>query len=271
MENGDTSLEPQARTRRHKRPSPTDANSDASKLLKKCRKSDTSKFHVEIPKYYYGYVNEQIESIEGGDSLSVDDSAGSVAQDGKKLSSTSTGQEQAAVAEQAKEGTALDEKNISAKKHDEFISALEKYGSYPSGAWNAMASDLGWAVDKVKVYAYKYFKTLATRHGNTKRSCDSLCFGKNGAKNVSNTGGKVSTSWSVHELILLDALMVKYCKDSSCLDAEGNRSERTNNAYSDRNRTPWEQIAANLPGKTALACREKGTSRLSNFGLTTLM
>ena len=54
-----------------------------------------------------------------------------------------------------------------AEEHNRFVAAFEKHGSSIQ-AWPAMASELGWMVEGVKVYAYSYFRALVRdRNSNT--------------------------------------------------------------------------------------------------------
>lgn len=162
------------------------------------------------------------------------------------------------------------------KEHNLFIAALEKHGSSSVGAWPAMASELGWTVEDVKVYAYSYFKRLVVRNGSAKKhgtSATRLADNEDGSINekkkarlstsatTKDEKAKSSSSWSFHELILLDSLMVKHCQDLSCLDVY-QKTEEEEGARFVRRRTVWESIAAQFPGKTAVSCNEKGVSRL---------
>mmetsp|Transcript_21285 Transcript_21285/g.45478 ORF Transcript_21285/g.45478 Transcript_21285/m.45478 type:complete len:235 (+) Transcript_21285:103-807(+) len=163
-----------------------------------------------------------------------------------------------------RDGTPLDEKNAQNDVHGRFVSALERHGS-SAGAWRVMASELEWTVEDVKLYAYSYFKSLV-RARNAKRCLAAENdVGQNEKKKGSPSsksadGITVSPSWSFHELILLDSLMVKYCQDLSCLD--GNEEIEDESSHFVRQATVWENIAAQFPGKTSASCKQKGKSRL---------
>ena len=135
-------------------------------------------------------------------------------------------------------------------KHTEFISALEKHGS-SERAFHKIAEELDWTVEDTKVYAYSYFKAL-TRERSSKIY--------RGIGSSTNKEEKetiltdITDNWSFHEHILLDALMVKHCKDSSCLNDEKGNSET------------WERIAYQLPGRTAQQCKIEGIKRLQSYG-----
>ena len=135
-------------------------------------------------------------------------------------------------------------------KHTEFISALEKHGS-SERAFHEIAEELDWTVEDTKVYAYSYFEAL-TRERSSKIY--------RGIGSSTNKEEKetiltdITDNWSFHEHILLDALMVKHCKDSSCLNDEKGNSET------------WERIAYQLPGRTAQQCKIEGIKRLQSYG-----
>lgn len=138
--------------------------------------------------------------------------------------------------------------NNRANQHKKFITSLEKHGSAAGSehgtlAWHAMAIDLDWSVEEVKIYAYNYFKILAKATDST------------GMKPPSSSSS--SSSWSFEEKVVFDSLMLKYAKDlkRSCGD------QCNTNYFSQP--TVWEKIAASLPGKSAHECRKMGALRLS--------
>ncbi|KAL7479216.1 hypothetical protein ACHAW6_004958 [Cyclotella cf. meneghiniana] len=148
-------------------------------------------------------------------------------------------------------------------QHNVFISALEKYGSNAgseesTAAWHAMATALKWSLKDVKVYAYSYFKSLT--EGNLEAG---------GSENIDVKGtaagavGGIQSSWTRDELVLLDSLMLKYCKCRN--DFKNVHGDRNSSGSSYLIRTPsaWENIAARLPRKTSKECYEMGTSRFS--------
>ncbi len=170
------------------------------------------------------------------------------------------------------------------QQHNNFVSGLEKYGSAAGSepgtlAWHAMAMDLGWTLEEVKIYAYSYFKFLTNR--NEKRyyvnkqkgpsvSHDGagqvqLSQPKHGGAKDNSTG----TSWTFGEKVLLDSLLLKYASELPLDDSD---SESENLCQSHDNRTPsrgyfvkisvWDKISANIPDKNTEECREMGLQRL---------
>lgn len=261
----------QGRTRRRKRSGSIGANNQNK--IKCTTQNDHSTFDVEIPNYYNGNSFPRIsENIRVGDQkrLSAGVSNGDAAGDEKFPGENKSEHKRKVIprmSEQAgtqAKGDEHDEihldKNKHVEVHDKFIAALETHGS-SAGSWYAMASELEWTVEDVKVYAYSYFKALV--QDRNVKNYDSLLI-ENGGQNKkialpSTTDGTIS-SWSFHELILLDSLMVKYCKELSCLDVK-QRSKEDSTRFI-RQISVWEKIASQFPGKTALVCKERGISRL---------
>lgn len=134
--------------------------------------------------------------------------------------------------------------------HAEFISALEKHGS-SERAFHKIAEEMDWTVEDTKVYAYSYFKAL-TRERSSKIYKGIECSTNKEEKETILTD--ITDNWSFHEHILLDALMVKHCKDSSCLE-EGSLET-------------WDRIAYKLPGRTAQQCRTEAMRRLQSIQST---
>lgn len=139
------------------------------------------------------------------------------------------------------------------KNHKEFIAALERYGSKSGSedgtlAWHAMASALKWPMKDVKVHAYSYFKALTegTIQSNNSR--------RNEVNKQAAIEMKAShtISWTSHELVLLDTLMLKYCS-----------SWNMNIRETPESISSWEKVAANFPGKTPDDCYQMGLSRAS--------
>jgi hypothetical protein len=135
-------------------------------------------------------------------------------------------------------------------QHKQFIAALEKYGSNAGSesgtlAWHAMAEELQWPVEDIKVYAWSYFKALTEGR----------------IQPWDSTTGPIKyankSSWTCEELVLLDSLMLKY---SRCL-ADGDDSSK-GGSHLIRNSYDWEKIAANLPGKTCQDCFDMGYTRV---------
>lgn len=256
---------------------------------------------------------------------------------------------------EAGEGIPLEKNNDSTEtldeKHNKFVAALEKHG-YSAQAWHAMAFELGWSVEDVKVYAYSYFKSLVRARGAkihnrlpvgndrssvqsenenkkaplsppkasttameaatitkeaiitnkttitkmstpTKTASTAKVSSRANAETIKadviitsaskaatptteadtiissatkaakiKGGTNVSSVWPFDELVLLDSLMVKHCQDVSCLGLTQERGGAESSNRFVRQRTVWEKIAARIPGKTARACKEKGTSLL---------
>jgi len=132
--------------------------------------------------------------------------------------------------------------------HTKFISALEKYGS-SERAFHKIAKELDWTVEDTKVYSYSYFKALIRERKN--KIYKGICGSTNKEEKETISTDIDTENWSFHEHILLDTLMVKHCKDSSCLEEKGGSSE-------------WERIAYQLPGRTAQQCKIEGIRRLQS-------
>ncbi|KAL9183910.1 hypothetical protein ACHAXT_004766 [Thalassiosira profunda] len=220
------------RARRRRRSS---VSVDAASTSKRPARRSSVEFDVEIPDCYSALSHDvghrQQRDIDGGDRKTGpagEENIGSGGSDGDETSS----RKQAAA--HHKEGASEDTPE---SKRQHFIASLEKHG-YSAGAWDAMASELKWTAEDVKVHAYSYFQELV--RGRTK---DTMPVENEGQRDEG------ATSWSFHELILLDSLMLKYCND---LSAAERSSKVAKDISSDSNRsTVWEKIAAKLPGKTA--------------------
>ena len=134
--------------------------------------------------------------------------------------------------------------------HTKFISALERHGS-SERAFHKIAEELDWSIEDTKVYAYSYFKALIReRKIKIYKGVGSSINAQN-KETTASTASADTDNWSFHEHILLDALMVKHCKDSSCLK-EGNSET-------------WERIAYQLPGRTAQQCKTEAMRRLQSI------
>ena len=153
------------------------------------------------------------------------------------------------------QGAEVKAEDPKSKRHKDFINALERYGS-SDRAWDKISYHLKWTVKDVKVYAYSYFKSLIKdRTVNIYEKMDLSIIAN--AQGFNNSTSSKATSdedttedeWTFHELILLDSLMVKYCKNISCL------AEEMNNGT-------WEKIASQLPGRSAHTCKKEGIKRL---------
>ena len=147
-------------------------------------------------------------------------------------------------------------------ERDEFVAALKKHGS-SAGAWYAMSSELEWTVEYVKVYAYSYFKELVRERNQ--ETCHGLLVENDGVGNekkahLSAPTDNAISSWSFHELVLLDTLMVKHCKDLSCLNVR--QESEGESSHFVRQRTVWERIAAQFAGRTMVECKKQGILRL---------
>mmetsp|Transcript_24226 Transcript_24226/g.52256 ORF Transcript_24226/g.52256 Transcript_24226/m.52256 type:complete len:293 (+) Transcript_24226:187-1065(+) len=275
------SRRPQGRTRRQKR---SRGGANNNQCIDQNKRS-TFRFDVEIPNYYnvssettnISAVEQTVDHVTEEGSHSTGDSGNEV-HDSTKNASQTTVKDAAGDERESKEDhqpkvplstsehghdMATPEKDPKPKMHNQFIAALEKHGS-SAGAWHAIASEMKWKIDDVKVYAYSYFKALV-RDRNMKNH-DGL-IENGGQKETSNSkmsstsDGKNQQSWSFHELVLLDSLMVKYCKDLSCLDVK-QRSEHDESSCLIRQRSVWEKVASQFPGKTAHACKKEGIARL---------
>ena len=255
----------------------------------------TFRFDVDIPNHYNNTVDpatqrQQLNDVNGiNDQDSTDGSE--VAADTIKSSYDShNNEENRPLTQKGEDDTKeIEDAEKQTKMHNDFISALEKYGTSAEGAWKSMASDLNWTEEEVKVYAYSYFKSLVQ---DRKSKLYDKLFIKNdeaGQKDYENDRKKKkkrkadkrgndkdkATSWSFHELVLLDSLMVKYCTDLNCLDVKNNNNSNkiaaaddaddegsSSSAYWIRQRTVWEKIASQFPGKSAIQCKKVGFARL---------
>ena len=254
----------------------------------------TFRFDVDIPNHYNNTVDPATQRRQLNDVNGINDqdsTAGSeVAADTIKSSYDSHNNEENKPQTQKGEDDTKEKEDAEkqTKMHNDFISALEKYGTSAEGAWKSMAFDLNWTEEEVKVYAYSYFKSLVQDRKATlydKRLVKNDEGGrkdyekdqkKKKKKKVDKGNDKDKTSsWSFHELVLLDSLMVKYCTDLNCLDVKKNNNSNNNNkttaddekkernsAYWIRHRTVWEKIASQFPGKSAIACKKEGFARL---------
>jgi len=137
--------------------------------------------------------------------------------------------------------------------HTKFISALEKHGS-SERAFHKIAEEMDWSIEDTKVYAYSYFKALTRERSSKMYKGTGSTTNKEKKETTTSTATTDTDNWSFHEHILLDALMVKHCKDSSCLE-EGSLET-------------WDRIAYKLPGRTAQQCKVEGMRRLQSYGTT---
>ena len=169
------------------------------------------------------------------------------------------------------QGAEVEAEDPKSKRHKDFINALERYGS-SDRAWDKISYQLKWTVKDVKVYAYSYFKSLIKeRTANIYERMD-LSIIANDAQGMKRKNNSISdktttdedttedSEWSFHELILLDSLMVKYCKNISCLEV--NNEQNSNLMTEERNNGTWEKIASQLPGRAAHTCKKEGIKRL---------
>ncbi|KAL3804695.1 hypothetical protein HJC23_008510 [Cyclotella cryptica] len=238
-----------------------DARTDAKVGSRASRGRPDFRFKVRIPSYY-----EEIPEV-GKDSFSCNEAI------------TEDALNETKGEEHGKAGTsectntipdgsaALDDYAERAKHHKDFISALEKYGSNAGSeegtvAWHAMAKELKWHIKDVKVYAYSYFKALT--EGNLQAG------GSNNSDtedNATHEASGIQSSWTRDELILLDSLMLKYCKSLNDLNHVHGDRNSSGSSYLIRNPSAWENIAANLPGKTSKECYEMGTLRLRTLDI----
>lgn len=135
--------------------------------------------------------------------------------------------------------------------HSKFVASLERHGSSAGLAWHSMAEDLKWTVDEVKLYAYSYFKALIADRT---------------AENHETASPDPDPSWSFHELVLLDSLMLKYSKnfiDAKRMNSVHGAPDKENNDvdYIEPN-SVWERIASYIPDKTPVECKKRGLPQL---------
>lgn len=287
---------PQGRERRRKRPgpSPRGGNGQNNQNKRQINQGDRSDFHfsVEIPQHYKIVKRDASASgiseslLADGPSVGLDaDTNNNTHQPMKEDAGEDTKlpagnksdnlPEEFSSSKQPEtraKGEGGNEEDTKSAKHNKFIAALEKYGS-SEGAWRAMSSDLGWPVEDVKLHAYSYFKSLV--HDRKRKIYDKLvdckkeCTkkNKNTGKSPDRKAPSAKGAWSFHELLLLDSLMMKYCKDMSVLDvtdASNNVGKKVSESSHclKQQMTPWEKIASQLPGKTSKECQKEGISRL---------
>mmetsp|Transcript_26423 Transcript_26423/g.63409 ORF Transcript_26423/g.63409 Transcript_26423/m.63409 type:complete len:254 (-) Transcript_26423:304-1065(-) len=230
------SRRPQGRKRRQKRPNSNEQAKIGRIPVPSQNGCSALRFDVEIPNYYndtrdyiaqtsengsgmfdqdnnvLGVVNETNPSAGDRDNGAVIDSTKAASHpESKALLPQSEVQEKIDKQDEANDKKIqADKKNM----HDKFISALENHGS-STWAWDAMASELKWMVEDVKVYAYSYFKALTKERkiGNKNASVREADESRKRKNFPEANGTDQSSSWSFDELLLLDSLMIKYCKD----------------------------------------------------------
>ena len=135
-----------------------------------------------------------------------------------------------------------------AAQHKQFISVLERYGSNQGSkdgtlAWHAMAAELKWPIEDVKVYAYSYFKFLV--EGELDHSKQTQLSKKDKVEAI-----VTNSSWTCDELVLLDSLVLKYCS------ANDLKKKYEDGSFA------WKKVAASLPGKTPQDCHQMCVSRV---------
>ena len=195
--------------------------------------SSNDQFKVNIPKYYRDVLPAHIQD--------------EALRQNAEVSTVPLGEKESNEAPSAVPST----KEERAQQHKDFVAALEKYGSRAGSedgtlAWHAMAEELKWPIEDVKVYAYSYFKALTVNVNMKEKST------------LERT--KIQSSWTHDELLLLDCLMVKHCTSTNGRLTQEN--ERINWKDYSRDSINWEKVAADLPGKTSHDCYEIGISRL---------
>ena len=182
------------------------------------------------------------------------------------------------------------------QRHKEFVRALEEYGSQSSicdnhsssRCWEQMSLTLGWSVQEVKVYAYRYF-VLLQQHNESKIAVtrpvtplpESPLHSTTATTSTQDHPYHVSIEkpsnsqflkrsncniddWTEDDRILMDTLLVAYEGvdhhnllrqetkfNLSQQNASPQRSKADSKKTSVSEEFKWEQIAAMLPGKTA--------------------
>mmetsp|Transcript_6461 Transcript_6461/g.10714 ORF Transcript_6461/g.10714 Transcript_6461/m.10714 type:complete len:173 (-) Transcript_6461:467-985(-) len=107
-----------------------------------------------------------------------------------------------------------------------FTSALERHGySAKQGAWKCIAKDLGWSLEDVETYAYRYFIALQTSNGT-----DGVPTGSNGEEDT----------WTLEESTLFEALLVRHI---TLVNQQQEGVPQVNLSWE-------EKVAAWIPGKT---------------------
>ena len=248
-----------------KRKRPKSKSQKKSKQQLKANQSKSSsefQFDVDIPDYYQypsrrSTTAEQKRDDTPAQAKKEYDAAGGKSPEEIKVDTqVNKDKDVATIDKQDKQTSSEAEaEDPKSKRHKDFINALERYGS-SDRAWDKISYHLKWTVKDVKVYAYSYFKSLIKdRTANIYEKMDlSIIANAQGLNN--STSNKATTDddttedeWTFHEIILLDTLMVKYCKNISCL------AEEMNNGT-------WQKIASQLPGRSAHTCKKEGIKRL---------
>lgn len=127
-------------------------------------------------------------------------------------------------------------------------------------AWSSMASELGWDVEQVQTYAYRYMMALnaqdedqPTSQGEQQDNGEDVVMNNGNTNNGSAANGNSETvEWTLEEDILLDSLLAVHLP-------RGNRGA-ANNSSSNNNHDvlDWEeQVASRLPGKTPMQVRQR--------------
>ena len=216
---------------------------DKNDLQRASRDSSKEKFKVRIPVYYKEiYPGSALEqSVAATD---AEDLAAGI--ENKIAENLSNGDNERALSNGTSDeiSSAKEER---AMRHKQFIAVLEKYGSNQGSengtlAWHAMAGELKWTIEDVKVYAYSYFKFLTGEKRNQSNPTQV-------SKKPKLEAVTTNPSWACDDLMLLDTLILKHCSMDDLKHKDGDVS------------FAWKKIAAGLPGKTPIECRQMGISR----------
>ena len=160
-----------------------------------------------------------------------------------------------------------EERSLQRHQHARFLESLERHATSSGGeqvsraVWSRMASDLGWSVEQVQVYAYWYMMALAEDDDQAISQGEQQ---DNGGNNVIMNGGghrndnelnenltNGNSEWTLEEDILLESLLAVYLP----LGYHTSSGNNTNNNHSGLD---WEeQVASRLPGKTPMQVRQR--------------
>mmetsp|Transcript_40738 Transcript_40738/g.49590 ORF Transcript_40738/g.49590 Transcript_40738/m.49590 type:complete len:136 (+) Transcript_40738:97-504(+) len=126
--------------------------------------------------------------------------------------------------------------NNETERHTRFIRALEACNM----SWERMASDTGWTIDEVKLYAYEYMMLLnnSSRENDISKKRNDQATSSSSSCHVNEDPSQ--SNWTYDDCILFDTLVARY-------SSNGDEDEDLR----------WSKIASMLPGKTPQETRER--------------
>jgi len=155
--------------------------------------------------------------------------------------------------------TSTSQQEEARERHTRFLQSLERHASgddVSRAAWSNMASELGWSVEQVQVYAYRYMMALNDESEDQsmpqqehQANGDDVVMADN-EENGSIMNGNSDNEWTLEEDILLDSLLAVYPPRCSANSSSNNNSNH--------NALDWEeQVASRMPGKTPMQVRQR--------------